>query len=304
MTSKTLIRRIISHFMNSQCLIHLGTRTSPTSAITELAVKIVIYGFIIVGAFFTLLVPASVIIGIDPFKYYSEFFNNPPITQHFLFTIVCRIVLQMISWHSVLRTGLVTCMSSLILLLQVNCVIRSLRRRGNLIRSVQDYRRLLHLYNRLRIALKIICMHFWLVLCATLPSSGGLMTVFGIFASVRFYSVVPIHVYVFMPTLAIFMLLLTPMMFHPIVNVHDGTEGFLLEWKRTCAKNALMKLSRRVWMREFRAQKPCAVGGGLFGVQMFIYKNSTKSTYYWLLISYSVDALISVPQKYIIRSFQ
>jgi hypothetical protein len=290
--------------MNSQCLIHLGTRTSPTNAMTELAVKIAIFGFIIVSAFGTLTVPVLVIMGIDPMKYYSEFLNNPPITQHLLFTIVCRVVFQMLSWHSMLKNGLLGCLSNLILLLQVNCIIRSLRRRGNLIRSAQDYRRLLDLYKRLRITLKIICMHFWLVLSATIPSSGGLMVVFSIFASVRFYSVVPIHVYVFMPTLAIFMLLITPMLFHPVVNVHDGTEGFLLEWKRTCAKNPLIKLSRRVWTREFRAQKPCAVGGGLFGVQMVVFKNSTKSTYYWLLISYTVDALISVPQKYITKSFE
>jgi hypothetical protein len=270
---------------------------------TELAVKILICGFIIVGAWSIFVVPVSTIMGLDPMKYYIEFFNNPPIAKHFLFTILCRFVFQMLSWYSVIRSLLSGCLSSLILLLKVNCVIRSLRQRGNLQRSFQDYERLLHMYRRLRIALKIICRKFWLVLGASIPASGALMEVFAIFATVRFYNTFPIHVYMFAPVLSIFMLLIIPVMFYPVVNVHDGTEQFLLEWKRTCAKNILMKLSRRVWTREFRAEKPCAVGAGICGVEMFIFKNSTRSTYYWLLISYTVNALMSVPEKYITQSF-
>jgi hypothetical protein len=104
--------------------------------------------------------------------------------------------------------------------------------------------------------------------------------VLAVFSSIRFYNMVPIYAYMFAPLLSIGMWFIIPMMFYPIVNVHDATESFLLEWKRNCAKNPFMKYSRKIWTREINALRPLRVGAGVGGVVLFSYKKSTRTMYY------------------------
>jgi hypothetical protein len=280
------------------------TKVSPVKPIVESAMKSLVCGFIIVGFFTVSIVPVTLILNLDLMKYYIEFFKVSVFADdNILFTIVFRIGFQMLGWHSVLRSLLSGVLSTLILLLKVDCIVYSLKQRGKLMRSVKEYERLVHYFGRLRITMRIICSRFWLVMFFTLPFTLAIVEVFAIFCSVRFHKIVPLFLCVLALGLSAAMWLVISLLFYPTVYVYEGTRKFLIMWEETCAKNHLMRFTRRKWTKQLKAVRPVGIGAGMVGVEMFYFKKSTRSTYYWLLVNYTLNALISVPERFISLSF-
>lgn len=162
------------------------------------------------------------------------------------------------------------------------------------LRKLKDPFVFMHYYNFIVILFKINSRVIELV--------GGagffiafILGVFCNFYTVKGYAVLPFFVYMFLPVVSVVVPILLNSTLPYAIEVYEGTEKMLKgrATKLACSKHA----ERKFLVKRLRAMQPLAgfVGTGLFDYRFFMVKRSTRVTFYYVYVDYTITALLSVP---------
>jgi len=110
---------------------------------------------------------------------------------------------------------------------------------------------------------------------------GGFILISSNFACVKFHSKMPMPVFVFMPVLSIFVIIIILTLFPAATKVHDDS-------CRCLHKLGLLAGKQKYFSKRVKAQRPFRFNFG----PLFMAKNSTKTTYLACVIDGTINALL------------
>jgi hypothetical protein len=113
------------------------------------------------------------------------------------------------------------------------------------------------------------------------------------FATIRLYHLVPIHLYVLFPVVSCIVVIVVHFTMPLAIQVYEETSAMLEE--RTSLVSTRVG-DKRFLARRIKAMIPLAgnVGTGLFDYRFFKVKKSTRVTYYYACVDYTITALLSI----------
>jgi len=157
-------------------------------------------------------------------------------------------------------------------------------------KCVANALKVIRLYNQLQIAHIInspICEH---LITSAMGIGFGLFIVCN-FATIKLMTIIPFPIFVTPPITSAILLFISKAIINLGLQSHDSSSLLLKELKIT---------SQTAWTRghlrrRLASLKPMVVHLGVNGYRIFKFVKTTKSTYDFAIVTYSIDALISVP---------
>lgn len=154
----------------------------------------------------------------------------------------------------------------------------------------------LHLDNYIKLCLNISTFRdFQGEATAILIWTGSVLWVTVNFVSMKLYSVLPLFLYFFFFVLAIVCPVIVSQTLPYATNCHDHSKKLLWSWKISTVTGT----NKKYLLRKIASLQPVRLCASIAGFNLFVVQNSTKSTYYNVIILYTINAVISVPQRLI-----
>jgi len=109
---------------------------------------------------------------------------------------------------------------------------------------------------------------------------------------------IPLYsLYSIFPFLALFIPILCGIIVPAVVQVHDGSEKFLIELKHKLKLN----WNAKYYKRKVRSLRPCGYHSSIWNTNLFLFRHSTKATFFKCMGDYTCSCLVSIPQRIIDR---
>lgn len=128
------------------------------------------------------------------------------------------------------------------------------------------------------------------IACALILFSGLVMSVAFNFATIKMSQVIPMPIYLAFPIFAFATLIIIQIMMPMLIKICVGGEEVAWKWKYYIFYSKDVKYVTRM----IRARQGVRINVGLFGFRFFFVKKSTKATYYYTLLSYTISALMAI----------
>ncbi|OXA54403.1 hypothetical protein Fcan01_10283 [Folsomia candida] len=119
------------------------------------------------------------------------------------------------------------------------------------------------------------------------------MSVLVNFVTLKMYETVPLPFFAFFPTASVLVVVLIGVMFPMLVDVYENCGEMYARWKYLVGRS----VDKKYLTRRLRAIRVLRFYGGINGYNIYICQRSTKLTYYGVILSYTVSALLSVERK-------
>jgi hypothetical protein len=130
--------------------------------------------------------------------------------------------------------------------------------------------------------------------------AGLFFEVFALVITIRFFSVPSEHlpIYILFPLLSVFI----PLIAHILLPdaIENGTDSE--EMLRNCRLRLPYHWNKKLLRKKADCLRPFRYYAGLGQYKFFPVIESTKSTYYTIMIGYAIDALLSVPEEVVLRA--
>lgn len=148
---------------------------------------------------------------------------------------------------------------------------------------------ILQKYDTLRSILNI--MHDPISVCvATVMFSGFVGCISINFATLKMYDVIPMPLYLTFPVLGVVIPTFIHIMMPMMIAVYEGAVVLQRKWGRALGLSKDVKYLKR----KLRAEKAVRIYSGVFGYELYFVRNSTKSTYQYVIVGHTISALMSV----------
>lgn len=126
--------------------------------------------------------------------------------------------------------------------------------------------------------------------CAMTMFVGFVLNVTLHFVTIKMFHIIPMPLYFAFPSVAVCMLMMIQVTLPMAIKIHAGGEGMAWKWKYYSYYSTDIKYVRRM----IRARQGVRINLGLFGFRFFYFKKSTKATFCYNLLSYTISALMSI----------
>lgn len=126
------------------------------------------------------------------------------------------------------------------------------------------------------------------VLCLIIHTVGFYVEVCFFYIAVMSYKRLPKAVYLFCVTLAVLVLIAISVMMPMIVDIHEVSLHIIREGKRALAHKRDIRFKRKL----LASLEPYKLYGGIGNFRFYFNQRSTKITYYEIILTYLIDAIL------------
>jgi len=133
-------------------------------------------------------------------------------------------------------------------------------------------------------------------------SLGLLVSITFNFASLRMYGIIPMPMFLFYPVVAAIVPLLAHTLLPEGTMAYETTKAITQTWSYTVRHSNSPKHTKYI-LKKIKSIRPAGFYAGIGGFNLYLLKNSTKSTYYWIMVEYTLDCLLSIPQSAVDSAF-
>lgn len=120
---------------------------------------------------------------------------------------------------------------------------------------------------------------------------GFILTILYSFISLKMYHIVPMPLFLFFPTLAVFVPVIIQIMLPGLITIYEDSTSLREKWGGVLH---LRQDLRGVVRRQIRGKRSLSVYAGVAEHNFFKCKRSTMVTYYEAIVGYVITALMSV----------
>lgn len=110
------------------------------------------------------------------------------------------------------------------------------------------------------------------------------------FGTIKMYSIIPISFYLFFPLASVVIPMCLQIIMPMVINIYEGGQKVVWKWKYYTNYSQNIKYVTRM----ITARKKVRINVGLFGFVFFFLKKSTKVTYYYTILSYTISAIMEI----------
>lgn len=132
---------------------------------------------------------------------------------------------------------------------------------------------------------------FFANIAAILMGSAIILSVLFNFMSIKLYSVIPMPLYLFFPSVAVLIPVIADTLMPLSIRVNEKAQNLKEKWSRNFVHSAGRKYLRRKLMGINPLHILCGIGG--FNFLKLI--KSTKAWFYAQILNYSISALLTEP---------
>jgi len=259
---------------------------------------------IVMVIFPILFLPVVIFEGLDPWHHIfidliPEYYSNPVIRLLLALLRFVMAYLIVIEYQRLVFYSFITFV--MIGMNQWNASVSLLDKYYKLVKQQRSNLSYVKLYRRLLIMQQI--MHpvqtnmstaVWILIF--------LITLFSCFATIRMYHVIPMPLYLLAPMFICLGLYLAALVIPSAAKFHDNSKLVLLRWRSDVATWVSNK-DRKLVLQTLRSLQPLGFCLGISGVNFFTIKRSTKSTYFEVLTTHTINLLLIVPPRFVDLSY-
>jgi hypothetical protein len=130
-------------------------------------------------------------------------------------------------------------------------------------------------------------------------SAGGLYGIFCMYFTIKGYVVFPFYFYILFPSISIFVICTFSIIFNMAIDVLEKSIELRRIWPLVWFKSrwAIVVRKQKKEMRKLlRSIRPVRLNVGIGEFRFFIVKRNTKITYFFMIITHTINLLLCIPQ--------
>jgi len=164
-----------------------------------------------------------------------------------------------------------------------------------------DFSQKLKFYRMLYIFVRTIDTPVVSPIAATLMAIALTLEILAVFVTLRMFKLAAISlstllIYSFWPCLALLVIVIAGLEIPDAASVYEETRSIIQKWK----KHPILQLrGKRYFNKYLKTVRPVQITAGYRGFPFFHFKQSTKLSFYGILIYYVITSLLSAPPEHI-----
>lgn len=229
--------------------------------------------------------------GLDPLYLLAKYmiFSSRSNSQFVIIVTLFRLLI-IISFIQICRLfALIFCAITVLCHVVLSCINWMTRTSRKLIFGRDSARRILLGHDKLQIIIQNVQTEIS-SLQAVVLLTGLVLSICFNFVTIKMYHVIPMPLYLFFPAVGITIPIIIQIMLPMLIDVYE--EGVVLDWRWRCT--LLATKDRKHLKKKLKGIKILRLYAGLNDHLFFFTKMSTKSMYYYTILSYTISSLLSM----------
>jgi hypothetical protein len=117
------------------------------------------------------------------------------------------------------------------------------------------------------------------------------------FVTLKLYHVIPMPFYLYFPSVSILVPICVQIMLPVMTRIFMEGSKLVRKWEQNIHKGSSSRSEMKYLKRKLKSVRVIQMTGGILRFNLYEMNNSTKASFLYVTIEYTINALLSIPSK-------